>query len=161
MAAARQKLEDMSDKLGLAMSRFQPARLEVAALTSGLGVHALSEAAARVSRAAKVARTEAGNVLKAADEAEAAATSAMNVVEAANNARKAAENAKTAAEAAAATRAAQAAKAAEEATRAAAAAAAAARAVEVARAAAAAFEAPINPSKSAGNQYVILPALSS
>lgn len=134
MAAARQDLTDTSEKLRLAVVSFQAVGENATDLTVGMGTNAwsLSDAAARLSKTAGMAKAQAAKVLKAAEVAEAASARAAAVVKAAEKAQAAAAMAKKAAND-------QAKKAAKMAAQAAAAAAEAARAAEVADAAAAAL----------------------
>eukprot|EP00752_Nemacystus_decipiens_P002080 g1991.t1 len=136
MAAARQDLTDTSERLRLAILSFQAVSENAAALTAGMGARSLSEAAASVSKTARMAKTEAVKVLRAAEAAEAASTTATAAVRAAEKAWAAAAMAKKAA-------AARAKQAATVAARAAAAAAAATQAAELAEAEAVALEAGI------------------
>lgn len=134
MAAARQDLTDTSEKLRLAVVGFQAVGENATDLTVGMGTNAwsLSDAAARLSKTAGMAKAQAAKVLKAAEVAEAASARAAAVVKAAEKAQAAAAMAKKAAND-------QAKQAAKMAAQAAAAAAEAARAAEVADAAAAAL----------------------
>lgn len=132
MAAAREHLIGTSEKLGLAVSRFQAVGEHATALTAVVGTLSLSEAAARVSKAARLAMSEVAGVMKAAKHAEAAAARAVSVVAIAKSAKAAAEEA--------AKRAAQ----------------AAARAAEVAGAAAAALDVVLQPPpNSAGKKWAL------
>lgn len=138
-ATPRQELTDTSEQLRLAVSTFQAVGDKVMSLAASMGgTCPLSEAAASVSKSARMAKTEAAKVLKAAEAAEAAATRATAVVTAAEKAKAAA--------------AVQAKKAANVAAKAVAAAAEAAQAAKAAGAAAAALE--------VGNMYGCVASLS-
>jgi len=103
MAEARKHLTDASDKLKLAVSGLKAVGQEVGALTAGVGLLPLSEAAARVSQGAETATKAASGVMKAAEAAVAAACEAEATVAAAQEAKaEAAKLAAAAVEAAAA-----------------------------------------------------------
>ncbi|CAN0071091.1 unnamed protein product [Scytosiphon promiscuus] len=79
-AVARQHLADTSDELRLAFSGLKAVDGQVTALTAGASDHPLSEAAAEVQQAAKMAKTRAARVLQAAEAAETAASKAVAIV---------------------------------------------------------------------------------
>ncbi|CAM9115515.1 unnamed protein product [Scytosiphon promiscuus] len=91
MAAAWRNLIVRSDELGLAACGFKSLGERLVALTSGVGVRPLSQAAAAVSEAAKIAASEAQQVLESAQAAEAAAARALTLVAVAPNADRVAD----------------------------------------------------------------------
>ena len=101
MTTAREYLADTSEKLRLAVSTVKAVDEGYACLTVNLDTLSMSEAAARVEKAAKMAAKEATTVLEAARAAEAAATRAAKAVETADAAAQTAAKAEEVAEAAA------------------------------------------------------------
>lgn len=107
MATRRQHPTDFSGKLRLAASSLTTVDEGVESLMEGVSALPISEAAAKVKKAGRVAAKQAGGVIQAEEEPEAAAVIAAKGVATADAAKASAE--RSAHEAAAAARAAQAA----------------------------------------------------